>query len=89
MRRNMIKLTENRLRKMVHRAVKRTLNEVSDFDNLTPDMESFLSSLYDLIVAYHDVLGKEAIANELESASEFIRNGGGEDDPEWGIIPDE
>ena len=89
MRRNMIKLTENRLRKMVHRAVKRTLNEVSDFDNLTPDMESFLSSLYDLIVAYYDVLGKEAIANELEGASEFIRNGGGEPDPEWGIIPDE
>jgi hypothetical protein len=89
MRRNMIKLTENRLRKMVHRAVKRTLNEASDFDNLTPDMESFLSSLYDLIVAYHDVLGKEAIANELEGASEFIRNGGGEDDYEWGIIPDE
>ena len=84
-----MRLTENRLRKMVHRVVKRTLNEASDFDNLTPHMHDFLSSLYDLIVAYYDVLGKEDIANELENAAEGVRNGECEDDYEWGIIPDE
>ena len=52
-------------------------------------MESFLSSLYDFIVAYYDVLGKEGIANELENAAEGVRNGECEDDYEWGIIPDE
>ena len=64
-------------------------NEASDFDNLTPHMHDFLSSLYDLIVAYYDVLGKEDIANELENAAEGVRNGECEDDYEWGIIPDE
>lgn len=89
MRRNMIKLTENRLREMVRRAVKRTLNEASEYDGFPPERDDFLSSLYDLIYAYYDVLGKEGIANELEYAAEGIRNGECEDDYEWGIVPDE
>lgn len=94
MRRNMIKLTENRLREMVRRAVKRTLNEATEenpipvdteFDNLPPERHDFLDSLYDLIYKYYDVLGTEPIADDLKAASERIRNSKDEDG--WAVFP--